>query len=112
MFYITSSDLPFLHILIYVLNNKHVFEVDPWPMRKQGWGCTDRDRTALSVENQIQCQAECELKNGCVGITFSHTTKNLYGNNCVICYNTVTEEVAIDGFNFYKMPGVKGIILL
>ena len=58
------------------------------------------------MENQVQCQAECELENGCVGIAYSHTHED--GQYCYLCSYPVTLKDASNGFGFYKMPGVEG----
>ena len=58
------------------------------------------------MENQVQCQAECELENGCVGIAYSPTHED--GQYCYLCSYPVTLKDASNGFGFYKMPGVEG----
>ena len=81
-----------------------------WPLKAAGKSCTNYAKMQTQVETQIQCQALCELENGCVGITYSHTHEE--GQHCYICYNTIAQKDASNGFHFYQMPGVIGKTML
>ena len=77
---------------------------EEWPLTAADSGCYwTREKR---VENQVQCQAECELENGCVGIAYSPTHED--GQYCYLCSYPVTLKDASNGFGFYKMPGVEG----
>ena len=88
----------------------HLYKDNAWPLKAAGKSCTDYAKMQTRVETQIQCQALCELENGCVGITYSHTHED--GQFCYVCYNTNAEKEASNGFHYYQMPGVKGTTML
>ena len=92
-----------MHVLI-----TSIFEVTLWSREKRDVSCRNhvKDR---SVKTQEVCQAFCLANDrlNCVGIVFSHTTKNAV---CFMCKDDVI-TFSGDGFDFYRRPGTFQAVL-
>ena len=78
-------------------------KTDLWPIYGEKKYCTGHHLANEDlVENQKDCQEQCELVDECVGITYS----NLPGNfrYCYICSNDELKD-ASNGFSFYRRQG-------
>ena len=79
-----------------------IFEVTIWSREVNDGYCRNSVKDS-SVKTQEVCQAFCEANGrlNCVGIVFSHTTKNKV---CFMCKDDVITNSG-DGFGFYRRPG-------
>ena len=73
---------------------------DLWPRVGENKYCTGHQLANRdAVENQKDCQDQCELVNDCVGITYSNRPGN--SKYCYVCLNEELRD-ASNGFSFYK----------
>ena len=70
--------------------------------------CEFHDPVMYDVISQRECQAKCESKKGCVGITYSHDPSNK--NICYICTHDFLSPLT-GGFAFYRRPGTNEFAL-
>ena len=76
-------------------------KVNLWQEESIDMGCLENNQLS-QVSNQGECQDNCETNDGCVGISYSHTSG--FTNYCFVCMNDVLSDV-INGFGFYRRPG-------
>ena len=94
------NNLPLL-CKIYVSLDRVLLLGQLWASESNNKYCTNKVRH--TEPNKLGCQGLCEQNANCVGI--SYTNSGSYTDICYVCFSdTLTSD--IDGFNFYRRPGI------